>query len=299
MMRNTLTGISNYDAENKAFDYQGHHVKFDGHYLTITLPDGSETIRQHMSWQAPPRTNDLETIDIAKHIVWDLIEENLPSDWTKRMELERQMEELSCAEHHHDHFVAAYKFRDHIIKVHYDDYPECPWGNWDAEPTALTRNRGDWVKAYGKNDIRIADPYNNIDEETAMRYIGIMLRGIAVPFWTQSESYIAMWTGEEVEEHFSGDYHMALRSLKNSIKTFKAWADGSVYGYMVETPDGHGDIVDSCWGFYGDDYGYMLESAMEYVNVNADRLEREEREANEEIASMIESELGYRLEVAA
>ena len=29
------------------------------------------------------------------------------------------------------------------------------------------------------------------------------------------------------------------------------WLRGDVYGYTIETPDG--DIVDSCWGFFGYD----------------------------------------------
>lgn len=305
MMRNTLVGISNYDAENRTFDYQGHNVKFDGHYLIITPPDGRQIVRQHMSWQAPPRTDDMAIIDIAKHIVWELIDEALPSDWNKRIELERQMEELTesrlreeldYCQRQNDYFVTAYKFRDHIIKVHYDVDSTCPWDDWDGEPIAIasTDSGGEWKTEYGKTKISIYGMYKNIDEETAMRYIGIMLRGIARPFWTSGGgNYIAVWTGDEIEEHFGGDYHMAARSLKHSVDTFKAWAEGEVYGYMVDQPDGEGEAGDSCWGFYGDDYGYMLESAMEYVNDNADRLEREAQEADEEVMSMMESELGF------
>lgn len=41
----------------------------------------------------------------------------------------------------------------------------------------------------------------------------------------------------------------ALRVLRGEVETFDQYLTGAVYGYTVTDKDG--DIVDSCWGFYG------------------------------------------------
>ena len=40
--------------------------------------------------------------------------------------------------------------------------------------------------------------------------------------------------------------------LKGACETLTDWCNGSIYGYVVEDPDGN--HLDSCWGFYGIDY---------------------------------------------
>lgn len=44
----------------------------------------------------------------------------------------------------------------------------------------------------------------------------------------------------------------ALRVLRGEVKTFDQYLRGDVYGYVIEDKDG--DVVDSCWGFYGIEY---------------------------------------------
>jgi hypothetical protein len=43
----------------------------------------------------------------------------------------------------------------------------------------------------------------------------------------------------------------ARNCMRGEIETYLAWADGEVYGFVVEDEDGN--HVDSCWGFYGED----------------------------------------------
>jgi len=45
----------------------------------------------------------------------------------------------------------------------------------------------------------------------------------------------------------SGDN--ALSILRGEVKTFDQYLRGDVYGYTIT--DKNGDVVDSCWGFYG------------------------------------------------
>lgn len=46
------------------------------------------------------------------------------------------------------------------------------------------------------------------------------------------------------------DEERLLRDTEGWIKTFQQWANGDVYGYELLVD---GEVVDSCFGFYGDD----------------------------------------------
>lgn len=59
----------------------------------------------------------------------------------------------------------------------------------------------------------------------------------------------------------------ARESLKAQAALWGFWAWGNVYGFVIE--DSNGDHIDSCWGFYGDDFeesglAEMAESALAY-----------------------------------
>jgi len=51
-----------------------------------------------------------------------------------------------------------------------------------------------------------------------------------------------------------------LQHLKSEVKEYSAWANGEVYGFVVE--DSEGDEVDSCWGFIGDPE-YAMEAGID------------------------------------
>lgn len=40
--------------------------------------------------------------------------------------------------------------------------------------------------------------------------------------------------------------------LQGQVDTYKAWAYGDCFGYVITTPDG--EELDSCWGYYGSDH---------------------------------------------
>lgn len=46
-----------------------------------------------------------------------------------------------------------------------------------------------------------------------------------------------------------------------SEEEVRCWAEGSVYGYIIR--DAHGNELDSCWGYYCEPTGFVLESARE------------------------------------
>lgn len=65
----------------------------------------------------------------------------------------------------------------------------------------------------------------------------------------------------------------AIRCLTAELEMIQAWAEGYVYGVVVDNP--HGEEVDSVWGFYGEKDA--TESAKESLGncVNNARVEQE------------------------
>ena len=55
--------------------------------------------------------------------------------------------------------------------------------------------------------------------------------------------------------------YWARKCAEGEISTWKAWAEGEVYGYVVKNEDGN--HLDSCWGFYGEEGRKEAESQAE------------------------------------
>lgn len=66
--------------------------------------------------------------------------------------------------------------------------------------------------------------------------------------------------------------------LRAEVETYSAWANGEVYCYSVESPEG--ETVDYCCGFYGlDEARFEGRSVAEWHDEQARAAERMEREA--------------------
>lgn len=88
---------------------------------------------------------------------------------------------------------------------------------------------------------------------------------LVTKFNTQSGTYVAHIT-PDMCKRVGAAWEQAQRILDAEIKTFEMWAEGDVYGYIVEVWTGEGDDPededdpdnwteeDACWGFYGDDW---------------------------------------------
>ena len=81
-------------------------------------------------------------------------------------------------------------------------------------------------------------------------------------FHTQSHEYVAHTT-PDLCKHVGTPWERAAEAMDGSIETLKQWAEGDVYGFVIEEWTGAcaceecdaGEWVetDSCWGFYGSD----------------------------------------------
>lgn len=85
---------------------------------------------------------------------------------------------------------------------------------------------------------------------------------IVEKFHTQHETYLAHTT-PELCKRVGTPWERAAEAMDGSIETLKQWAEGDVYGFVIEEWTGAcaceecdaGEWVetDSCWGFYGSD----------------------------------------------
>jgi hypothetical protein len=47
-------------------------------------------------------------------------------------------------------------------------------------------------------------------------------------------------------------YEKTVKALRQEVETYDQYLTGDVYGFQLEDKDG--DVIDSCWGFYGSDF---------------------------------------------
>lgn len=85
----------------------------------------------------------------------------------------------------------------------------------------------------------------------------------------------------------------ARERLKSDAKLWGAWAWGDVYGFVIESADGTelpGDCLDSCWGFYGDDFAWsgLAEAAAESLaHIRQERRERRAKRLKELVRARV------------
>ena len=77
--------------------------------------------------------------------------------------------------------------------------------------------------------------------------------------------------------------YWARRCAQGEINTYLSWANGDVYGYVVE--DENGEHLDSCWGFYGEPE-FAEEEAKSIVKWYEDQETEEENAIAERLAQV-------------
>jgi len=89
--------------------------------------------------------------------------------------------------------------------------------------------------------------------------------------YVTAELAVEMGSGQESVETFE-------RYIREDVKTYDDYLSGDCYGYLVEGRDG--DVLESCWGFYGDLEYVRSEARAAAENVDDPTIER----AAEELA---------------
>ena len=79
--------------------------------------------------------------------------------------------------------------------------------------------------------------------------------------WMSKEAAISNWGKKAMTPKVR---EKAIAYIEGHIKTFDQWVQGDVWGYQIK--DENDEVVDSCWGFFGQDYAEqeMLEALAGY-----------------------------------
>jgi hypothetical protein len=87
---------------------------------------------------------------------------------------------------------------------------------------------------------------------------GITIR--TTPFdcpWDSGQIGWIYCDANRLREDFAGDRDKAMEALESDVAVYDDYLTDNVYGFIVEERDQDDvdgwDVVDSCWGFYGDD----------------------------------------------
>lgn len=69
-------------------------------------------------------------------------------------------------------------------------------------------------------------------------------------------------------EAYAGSARTTEQHARALVETLCAWANGSIFGYVVEDSDG--EVIDSCWGYVGE-ADYCFQEGINAADAEADR----------------------------
>lgn len=184
-----------------------------------------------------------------------------------------------------------------ICELHYDFDAGNPYTEWDQASKLLSD-----VKDYdlGADVPHPESWYRETPSSKVMQRYLTMFDGYAIAIrWTFQDygsSGARTWldtpdddpahgwlvmTTETVEKEWNGDLAAAEKCARAEFDSFRAWIEQEVCGYVVRDPETD-DIIDSCWGFYGETE-YVMEEARKVAEY-----ERKERLLNQEPTDVAE-----------
>jgi len=164
-------------------------------------------------------------------------------------------------------------YKGHHINVYYDECPESPreWSNLGTFYTAHRRYRPekDFDSHFEFDDVCDGHP-GNLRESFLRNYIALNLylydhSGLSISSGPFSCRWDSGWFGivavsiEQVKKEYGWKVLTQSRRkkieeyLQNEIDTYNEYLHGEVYGFQITPADDDTEILDSCWGFFGDD----------------------------------------------
>lgn len=155
-----------------------------------------------------------------------------------------------------------------VAKLYTDDSPMSP-DEFDHAGTLTVLSR-DFGMADQSDYLPIEPNGYSRDKEWRIRFAEryfSMAGGVAIPvrfddygssgariYTTDADSANGLISTdkEEIAKEWNGDKTAARTYLEGRITEMNQYLSGDVYGFNIETPDGY--LLDSCWGFYGQQY---------------------------------------------
>ena len=141
----------------------------------------------------------------------------------------------------------------YTYQIEQDEYPPNPRDEFDNLSTFYGVRNNHFMTG-GKHDVEFECREDLEEKIKALRKAGAVI----VEFSHRCGPQYAVVERSQLKPEYM-DFGYSYRKARNSarkcakdeIYKWEAWADGEVYGFVVEDEDGN--EVKSCWGFYGDD----------------------------------------------
>ena len=172
--------------------------------------------------------------------------------------------------------IATYPYKGHTIEIYPDFDPESP-REWD--------NLGTLACFHGR--YRLGDDHNFSSPTDLAKHM-CDIDAISLPVYLMDHSGLAVnttgfscpWDSglvgciyvarETVRQEYDRQRisqkleHQVLDILRAEVETYSMYLEGRVYGYVVKDRDG--DQIDSCWGFFCEYDGYILDEAKSVID---------------------------------
>lgn len=190
------------------------------------------------------------------------------------------------------------EYRGFNIKVVYDYDAESPRA-WDNLGTIYSNSRNYDPDGHSLSEI-LNDEETGLSEYFKKNYIWLKIRGYehggltisctgGYPYNDPWDSglfgIIAVSKKDAIKEYgkkvcTKQVRERALKCLRGEVKTLDMWYTGDVYGFQIE--DENGDLIDSCYGYFGSEY-IDTDMMPECKSIIDAELERREKVHNERI----------------
>lgn len=147
------------------------------------------------------------------------------------------------------------------VVVSIDPDPQSP-REWDNIGTVIIHNRSRYAFADETADMHELQALENDKDHIALPIYLYDHSGITINTtgfscrWDSGQVGVIYCTKEQAVKEFGNKIctakvrDKALKCLKGEIKDLDQYIRGEVYGFQVFDPQG--EVVDSCWGYYGD-----------------------------------------------
>jgi len=164
------------------------------------------------------------------------------------------------------------EYKNYLIKIVYDDFPENPRISFEREGTLICLN-----SKYDLGD-KESKNYKNLTLDEIHKEIKIKYKNaVIVPVYIYDHSGITLstvpfscrWDSGQIgfiyynNEGKKINLNSVKKILESEIKTYNDYLNDNVYGYIVEKNE---EFVDSCYGYYGDPEYCESEAKLEVDN---------------------------------
>ena len=171
-------------------------------------------------------------------------------------------------------------FKNKIIEIHQDNYPQNPRENDNADIIICFHKRytlGD------KHNYKINDfsGWDELEKQLIKDYQPIAIKPIymydhsgvtisTTPFscpWDSGQiGFILISRETALKENYSKRIDKKIKTwaekyIQASIKEYDQYLTGDVYGYIIK--DENEEEINACWGFYG--LNYTIKQAKEFI----------------------------------